>query len=266
MKKNLFYFLAVSAAFLTSCANDVVEVKDKSKVILPKTIKYTNSVGSSEFTINYNNNKIVSIVGKNERTDYTYEGNFITKEIKYNTTGGKKVKLTEYSYSYSNGKLASTNFAKRFSDQFPNGDYKERSVYTFNADGNAVVKSYYTDLSSEENKNERELETVVLSFDNGNLIKKVSELSLLSGLHYAETRVDEYKYEYDTNNNPFKNVLGFDLLMKDVFVNNVIKTTISSVLPNGSYLNTDTTKTNYIYNVNGYPTKVTSSGVIEYTY
>jgi hypothetical protein len=148
MKKNLFYFLAIALPMLTSCSNDTVVSTSRSEIILPKTVKYS-STGSSlvnSFDFTYSGNRIKSITGINERTDYTYEDDFIVKEVKYNTQSGSDVKKEEYSYAYENNKLVSTTYAKNFTAKYPNGSYKERSVYTYNADGSAVMKKYYKDL------------------------------------------------------------------------------------------------------------------------
>lgn len=273
MKKNLFYFLAVTLPILTSCSNDTVVSTSKLEIILPKTVKYS-STGSSlvnSFDFTYSGNKIKSITGLNERTDYTYEGDFIVKEVKYNTQSGSDVKKEEYSYAYENNKLVSTAYSKNFTAKYPNGSYKERSVYTYDADGNAVMKKYYKDLEffEAEKLGDVELERNIdqLTFVNGNLTKRVSVISWGSYINYSDTDTMEYLYEYDVNNTPFKNILGFDLLMKDVFVNNAVKTTMSSVLWNGNYLNSNSSNIEYIYNEEGYPVKVSERfKITEYIY
>ena len=273
MKKNLFYFLAVALPMLTSCSNDTIVSASKSEIILPKTLKYSNTGSSlvSSFDFTYSGNKIKSIIGLNERTDYTYEGDFIVKEIKYNIKSGSDIRKEEYTYAYENNKLVSTTYAKDFTAKYPDGSYKERSVYTYNADDSAVMKTYYKDLEffEEEKLGDIELELKIdkLTFVNGNLTKRVSKISLGSYMGYSETDTREYLYEYDVNNTPFKNILGFDLLMKDVFVNNAVKTTISSVLWNGSYLNSNSSNIEYVYNKEGYPLKVSDRfKITEYIY
>ncbi|WP_291143066.1 hypothetical protein [Flavobacterium sp. UBA7680] len=283
MKKNLFYFLTAFLVVLSSCSSVDEDTNSNNKtynmklgqqfVVLPKTIKISNSDNSSEIleTLSYNGNKIVSKTSKNERTDYTYEGDFIVKEIKYNTQSGSDVKKEEYSYAYENNKLVSTAYSKNFTAKYPNGSYRERSVYTYNADSNAVMKTYYKDLEffEAEKLGDIELERNIdqLTFVNGNLTKRVSVISWGSYINYYDTDTTEYLYEYDTNNNPFKNVLGFDLLMKDVFVNNAVKTTMSSVLWNGNYLNSNSSNIEYVYNEEGYPVKVSERfKITEYIY
>ncbi|KAF2510180.1 hypothetical protein EYY60_11765 [Flavobacterium zhairuonense] len=273
MKKSSFYFLAIALPMLTSCSNDVVESSSKSENILPRTVKYTSAGSSVEtsFAFTYNGNKIKSITGQNERTDYTYEGDFIVKEVKYNTQSGSDVKKEEYSYAYENNKLVSTTYSKNFTAKYPNGSYIERSVYAYNADGSAVMKTYYKDSEffEAEKLGDIELERNIdkLTFVDGNLIKRVSTISMGSYVGFAGTATTEYLYEYDANSTPFKNILGFDLLMKDVFANNIVKTTKSSVLWDGSYLNSNSSNTEYVYNEKDYPVKVSEKlRTIEYIY
>jgi len=65
-----------------------------------------------------------------------------------------------------------------------------------------------------------------------------------------------YVYEYDTKNNPRKNVLGLSLLLEDEdsSVNNVVKQTSTS--GSGANIRTSTTTYTYTYNANNYPTEM----------
>jgi len=55
--------------------------------------------------------------------------------------------------------------------------------------------------------------------------------------------------------------------MKDVFVNNAVKTIKSAVLWDGSYLNSNSSNIEYIYNEKGYPVKVSEGfKITEYIY
>jgi len=205
MKKKLFYFLAIALSMLTSCSNDAVVNTSKSEVILPRTVKFSSTGSSLVSSVNftYSGNKIKSISSANERTDYTYKGDFIVKEVKYNTESGSDVKKEEYSYAYENNKLVSTAYSKNFTAKHPNGNYKERSVYTYNADGSAVIKTYYKDLEffEAEKLGDIELERNIdqLTFVNGNLTKRVSKISMGSYVGYVDTATTEYLYEYDVN-------------------------------------------------------------------
>ncbi|MCD9577261.1 hypothetical protein [Flavobacterium soyae] len=288
MKKILFYFLTAFLVVLSSCSsvdednkaymNNKTYMKlEQQTVVLPKTIKISNSDNSSEIleTISYDGNKIVSKTSKNERTDYTYEGDFIVKEVKYNTQSGSDVKKEEYTYSYENSKLTSSKYTKDYTAEYPNGNHEETNVYTYETNGTVIIKSYFIDykfFKIEGFGNTALLQwTDVLTFENRNLVKKMSYLAHHPMIVYAETDTTEYLYEYDTNNDPFKNILGFDLLLKNVFSNNIVKKTMSSVLWNGNYLNTTTIKTEYICNEEGYPIKVLNDHLypyktVEYTY
>lgn len=99
----------------------------------------------------------------------------------------------------------------------------------------------------------------------------VKEVQTSEGSSTVYTHV----YEYDTKNNPFKNILGFNLLLEyeDTSTNNVIKHT-SSVSGSATPSTPLVYKKEYVYDANGYPTKATSykadgttvSEINEYTY
>ena len=78
-------------------------------------------------------------------------------------------------------------------------------------------------------------------------------------------------YEYDAKNNPFKNVVGFNLFVNDeegAYVNNIVKRTYSNSNSTGTYTNTY----EYKYNAEGFPTEQkdfyngASRGTTTYTY
>lgn len=272
MKKLLCLFVT-TALTLASCSNDDNNAENAESTILPNTIKYTDIDYPSEnatYTCKYNGNKIVSTTDEAGRTDYTYEGDVIVKEVNYDTESekGKDVKSDETTYAYANGKLVSSSFVEGFSANFPNGQYKSRRVFTHNADGTVKVEKYQTNsvtgLESKSNYVE------VLTFENGNLIKSVETNTEFNSVFTAV-------YEYDTKNNPLKNILGFSLL-KDhsegegslSSVNNVVKYTASYSSNNES----NVYKRELVYNEKGFPLKITSykkdgitiEGINEYTY
>ncbi len=220
----------------TSCSSD--DNDSSSSVILPKTVKHTfTSYPEDNYTstIVYNGNKIVSITDDDgSRQDFTYDGDVITKIIGYDIENGKDLKDNEVSYTYENGKLVTSSYAEVFSSEYPTGRYKGRNVYTHNSDGTVVkIESYSINTSTGvETKNNYSL---VNTFENGNLVKITSTY---------QTDV----FEYDSKNNPTKNILGLNLLLDEGYsVNNIIKHTSSQ--------STTVYKTEYVYDENGYPTK-----------
>lgn len=259
MKKLILLFCGLSL-LLTSCSSDENSVSSSEDTsILPKTISYiypsvllgTNSTS----TLNYNGNKIVSSIKNGSKTIFTYDGNVITKQEKFDVDQqGKETKDTEVTYTYENGKLKTKVIKEVFSATYPNGQYIEKTIYTHTSD---VLISYINYSVNADTNSESKSSQGNLTYKDGNLIKsQETEGSLTS------TRT----YEYDTKKNPLKNILGFNLLLSEISDfgnNNVTKTTItSSDFPTPTdYL------TAYIYNDSGFPTKYTSfagGGSVEY--
>jgi len=249
MKRILFYFLSASLILLASCSSE----ENDSILILPKTINYIDVKTSKDslVQVSYDGNKIKSLIGEAGRIEFLYEGDFIIKQTRYFTKEGKDVKNDEFSYSYKNDKL--------FLETHIEGNLKSTRAFTYNDNGTVDVKSntiYSNGVQEREEKQE-------YTFVNGNLLKSI--------YYYNENRRSELKFEYDANNNPFKNVLGYQLLMtRDISVNNIVKVNNTDVM-NGSVLSTQNYKTEYIYNDDGYPVKVVSSfsvpdKIIEYIY
>lgn len=249
MKKILCLFSAL-ALVLTSCSSDE---NQEDNVVLPKTIKYSSvefPEENSSYVSTYDGNKIVSVKDEAGRTDYTYEGFQIVKEINYDTESGKDIISDIRIYKYTNGKLSESTYSEGFSTEFPNGEYRNRYVYTHNADGTVKKEYYQTNRAGVETKTSR---VEVLTFANGNLVKSI-ETDSESGNVFTAV------YEYDNKNNPFKNILGFNLLIDHSegegsvsSVNNVVKYT--ATFENGGTPNVY--KREIIYNANDYPSKTT---------
>jgi hypothetical protein len=271
MKKLLCLFSA-SLLVLTSCSKDDDNTPDPATSILAKTVKNTNPSYPSEnssSTVIYNGNKIVSIKEESRRVDYTYDGNVIIKTTSYDIESGKDVKSFEISYTYANNKLAAYSYAENFTTQFPTGEYKGRSVFTHNSDGTVKRESYST--NSTTGVETKDSYIYVSTFVNGNLVKEVGTDGI-PGSKSVRTDV----YEYDSKNNPLKNVLGFNLLLDNdgmSSVNNVVRHTSTEVYGSSTY-GPDVYKTDYVYDANGYPTKgtvykkdgTTVDEINEYTY
>ncbi|PWA07767.1 hypothetical protein [Flavobacterium laiguense] len=267
--KKLLYLFSACLLVLTSCSNDDTNSSDSASMILPKSVKYTSPSypsDNSNATISYDGNKITSIKSEDGRTDYTYDGNEIVKTIDYDDAG---IKDSEAIYTYTGGKLASYSHAENFTSKYPTGEYKTRTVYTYNSDGTIKTLYYTTDVTTgvETKTNNERLSTI----SNGNLVKVVEINSTPGSSVYTTV------YEFDTKNSPTKNIAGFNLLVitDEGFgsINNIVKSTSSSVDGSNSS-NTNVYKTVYVYDANGYPTKETSyekdgttvDGITEYTF
>jgi hypothetical protein len=267
MKNLLLLFSAVTLVF-TSCSSNDNNSSTEDTSILPKTISYIYSSDmlgtNSTSTITYSGNKIVSTVKKNSKIIFTYDGNLITKQVQfYVDSKGIETKVADVFYTYENGKLKTRTMKEEFSTQFPDGQFIDKTVYTHTSANLVSYVSYYVNVDTQAETKSSEGS---LTFKDGNLVKE-QQISVSS------TSTSTRTYEYDTKNNPLKNVTGFDLLLNEISEfgkNNSTKTT--SV----RYGNTTPTDylTTYTYNDKNYPLRHTSFAgdgksieyEIEYTY
>lgn len=250
MKKILCFFTVLTLV-LSSCSSDddgrdtvpvteiitkpitepIIEPKKENQFLPKKTIR-TDEDGLILTTIyTYNGNKIISgIEDSGEGIHYIYTGDLITK-LEYILANGTVEQVDSYEYD-SKGKL--TTF-KRI-DPIENLGNKE--VYTYNADGSVAVVEYIGDSKTQT----RENATSIITFLNG----EVSEIT--------STNSPNFKYTYDTKNNPIKNILGMDkITFTDGEASGIFHNIISEI---SVYGNATTTRTAKItYNVDGYPEK-----------
>lgn len=275
MKKKFCYLLFVIMGVLSSCSNDV-ETSPKpspTQSVLPKTISY--KMGTYEYnngnivnigfydqinTFNLEGNKILSITcpyGDGVmKTVFTYTGDLITKTegFTFNSLSGRTL------YTYENGKLKTLTY---YAIQNELIDPIFKLVYTHNADGTISYKTFR--LGSQE----AEDGTVVLSFKNGNLVKKRTECIVAPFYDYT------YEYKYDTKNNPLKNILGLSLIalegtlffghdmahgdlgITDLGSNNVVEKITTTTSPNDTSVYKE--YLNYVYDANGFPLNKTST-------
>lgn len=268
MKKKLLFCLSVFLLILNSCSKE--DYDSSENTILPKTLTtiYPDYPDGNFVTkIIYDGNKIVSISNKSGRTDYTYDGDHILTEIKYNLTDGQKVKYTQYGYTNDSLKTVTTSL---------NGE-ETRYVYIYNNDGTIEKETYH--LDNNKGKESKKTEQDILTFVNGNVVK--SEFN--SGGSGTDV-ITTSRYEYDTNNNAFKNITGLNLLLDQAnfgteisfsSANNIKRHIVFSIQAPSSniefepYANT----MKYEYNKKGYPTKKTTYDyaeriieIVEYTY
>lgn len=221
---------------------------DSTTLIFPEKIVTVNYVGHLSTDYTYNGNKIVSAISDNGyKNIYTYTGDLITKLVEIQSDG--TVSTTEY--FYSNGKLSSKT-------RLTTGDViKYQSNYTYNTDGTISYTEFAITLSTGDRYGPEY--TGKLTFKDGNLIKDEKSQSGAYGTSST--------YEYDTKNQSFKNVLGFNLLLNNALsVNNLVKRTYVTI--DGTHIFTN----EYEYDANGFPTEGKSfidgaiDGTISITY
>jgi len=268
MKKILYYLIAL-LFILNSCNS---EEHEDNNLILPKTLKvtYPGSSESDMITFVYDDNKIVSKTSKSERMDYSYDDNKIVKIIKYSFEKRQEIKSSEISFTYKNGNLNTATII----------DYVNKSklqfIYSYKQDGIIEKENYYLDsMTGKELKN---MNREILTFVNGNLQK-----SVFNWESRPETTTTSNFY-YDSNNNAFKNVLGFNLLLDQASfgselelnissVNNLKRHTESSIQGPDIVIEPYANTMEYQYNAKGYPIKTVIydytervTRIIEYTY
>lgn len=238
---------------LTSCSTDDNSITDPTSSIFPKTVKSiypTNPSNNSTYTYVFDGNKIVSMRTEQWINEFTYEGNVIVKEVgyNYNILSGKGEKISEHKYTYVNNKLVESSYVQSFNAYFQS---KVRTVYTYNSDGSVKIEKYNIDIvTGIETKDDV---ITVLTYANGNLVKEV-ETNTRPGSNYVGTNA----WEYDSKKNPFKNVLGFNLLLfHRPSVNNIVKGSYSESTSPGTITAKSDAVTDYVYDTNGYPTKET---------
>lgn len=227
--KKLLYLFSASLLVLASCSKDDDKPNPATSTLVKKVI-YTD-IDKSTFTsqTTYNGYKIVSIVGSDgSKTVYTYTGEVISKIEEIDEKG---VLESTTEYTYTSGKLA-TSLEKEVGE-----DYNYKTVYTHNADGTVSFADVMINVKTGTSDDGGTVGKY--TYSGGNLVKKVYSYY---GTEYSNT------FEYDTKNNPFKNITGFSLLLDnedEASVNNLVKRTSASSI----YTHT------YTYDANGFPTE-----------
>ncbi|MEN2400806.1 hypothetical protein GKZ90_0013550 [Flavobacterium sp. MC2016-06] len=267
MKKEFVCFLSAFLFILSSCSNDIQE-NSKVNLILPKTIKYINIEKPSESLISaitYDGNKIVSIKDKKERTDFIYENNRIVKQIKYKLDGEKETKHKETSYNYLDNKLYIVETFVNYK--------KTKYIYKYIED-NTIRKEIY-DFDNDTGKESISAKNEIFTFINGNITKSVYDWGYIN-------LISNSFYQYDTNNNVFKNILGLNLLLDQADFGSEINISSANnmkrhvvAMEHGPEIASEPYADNleYVYNSKGYPIRKTTydyagreTEIIEYTY
>ncbi|MEO8254694.1 MAG: hypothetical protein ABI554_09965 [Flavobacterium sp.] len=240
MKKIVILFVIAFLQCSHYPKNGIAESNHENPILVTEIITYKDEKQNIN-KITYNGNKIVS----QNNTDgfiinYTYTGDFITKIEAFDDE--QKPYFT-HEYTYVNGKI-DTSIYYSYSDDSSTTEFK----YTHNADGTVSYDIVYTETSVG-------LPYVAngkYTFSNGNLIEAVYSSN--------DGRKNVVTYKYDKNNNVFKNVVGFNLLLdnKTCSVNNVV--TMTQKLPD---INPITTTFVYKYDSKNFPIEAIETDVDE---
>ncbi len=230
---------------LISCSND--DSVDQNSILLKRMVQNAKDINDNPQTntlnITYNGKKILEVNEPNFKIVYTYDGDFITKEVQYDSGN---IYITK-EYTYENGKL------KIFINNTQRNDGFTKTFYTSNNDGTV---SYSNKNIVKNTLQEFQGKTGKLYFENGNLVKDVSSNNADGS--FPETKI----YEYDNKNNFLKNVIGFDKIY-EYNKNNILKNgNISYLIENG--VTTPITRYydiyEYSYNENNFPIEIRNIG------
>ncbi|MFB3386545.1 hypothetical protein [Flavobacterium sp. LAR06] len=228
--KKILYLIGIMTFVLTSCSSDDSSEIFIKKSKLTKIVYVTLSTGAySSVDFKYDGNHIKSeTYNDGTYAIYTYEGDFITKKEMFSAN---KQLTFETEYKYIDGKLASKT------DKYPNnGGYLSRIKYNYKT--GIVYSEQFTVI--EETGEEIEFDLFgTFTYKEGNLLKSELRTSISESI---------YTCEYDTKNNPLKNITGMNLLTDKDYqssFNNITK------LSGDGYLDTFT----YAYNENDFPTQ-----------
>ncbi|PAM94921.1 hypothetical protein B4N84_10780 [Flavobacterium sp. IR1] len=256
--KRALCVLSVALLVLVSCSKDndsVVTpgdkvitdpiVKKEDSIVLPpvlvQKVIYKEETGDVINNVLYDGNKIKSFMSSDRfGSKYTYTGNFITKmEIMRDDT-----LFSTSEYTYNKGKLSTTTRKQ------PGRGFYDVTKYTHITDSTIAYAKYKVIATTET-----EEETGIMgryTYRKGNLVK---DQRFVNGVESISTN------QFDTYNSPFKNVLGYNLLLGDEngYANNVIEN--KSISGAGGTATTTIITSAYKYDSNKYPTE----RVITYT-
>ncbi|MFA9188807.1 hypothetical protein AAGV33_10580 [Flavobacterium sp. FBOR7N2.3] len=237
MKNNIkiFFFISIAAVLLSSCAND----KDEKSKNFIKIIESTQNGIAENSVFTYNENQIISAENSKEKIDYTYQDGVIIKITTYNKATQQNVVLN---YTYNKEKLVKVTSSENY-------------VINYTHNSNETV--YYEKINVNTQNQQQKVYHGNLFFKNNNLIK--DERVFDDG---EENTVSSSKttFDYDTFNNPYFSILGFDKLLDhdaSVSKNNVVMTVAETTVVSGEEIisSANMYKTTFKYDTDNYPTE-----------
>lgn len=234
MRKLFISFLGIIMLFGCSSNNPIDTPTVPTTFVFPKSVDIKRNVIVETYNIAYFGNKIDKIVSGSYKQVFTYTGNLITKIDGFD--GSNKQYSEEF--IYQSNKLKESIYIE-YTNNVISSKYK--STYDYITTNAVDVKNYEVNIATGI---ETYYNTEKRTFFNGNITK-------LEGGWENSVR----SYEYDTNASPFKNVLGFDMLVVsnlilvdynyiNVCANNVIKEVSTGINNNYTLLTTNFYSTN----------------------
>ena len=222
--------------------------------ILVKKITETdadNTVWATEYFYTDDNKLDYTIDGDGNRTNYIYNSaDLLIEEITYLGTSTTVIERSTYAYNASSKLETYVNV--------DSDDVGTRITYDHNSDQTISYQEYSGDSSSQD----------VLG-SNGTL-SITRHIENYTDPFTMESQVFTGEFTFDSKNNPFKNVIGYDKVyfadadMSLNYANNVLQHT-DQIDADPSYILETMT---YTYNLGNYPTQIVhrgGTGDIEYT-
>ncbi|OXA93977.1 hypothetical protein [Flavobacterium hercynium] len=239
--KRILCILSVAFLALTSCSKDdnLAKREDTSKPapVLVKRETYTIGSRMTNSLISYEGNKIISTTSSSGRVSkFTYTEDYITKRESYNMAG--KLESTT-DYVYDKGKLV-----EKIRKDGEDSEYYYKTKYIHNGSGIIIYQEFRVTIANGEEQASDFAGKY--TYKSSNLVKIESTFN---GVDAITT------LEYDSNNTPYRNIKGFNLLLGDDSsnFNNIIKK--SYVLKEADSEPRLTTY-EYKYNTKNYPTEM----------
>lgn len=247
--KNLALACSAFLLILSSCSSSSDSSSSSGNLKLHQQI-ITNDFGDSNTaTYTYNGDKLLRIDNSADGSysKVYYTGNLVSKFEDYDDTDTMIEKST-YTYN-SDNKLASYTYFN-YGD-----DAAEKEVFTYNANGTISSSYYFSDSAS------------VTPTD----LATTRVITLVDGEVYTVVSTGDnnstYTYTYDTKNNIYKNILGFDKLGGYADGENlgIMHNIVTESYQDGGGTQTD--NYTYTYNSSNFPITaiITESGVTQQT-
>jgi len=190
--KKLIYLLGFSVAVLTSCSSsDDSSTTNEDDVLVKRTIRTYASDGAV-VTVNHTYNGKKAVRSENSAgyyETYTYTGDLITQIKNYDQND---VLLQTETFTYNSNNQLITYVRAEIQDNIGS-----KEVYEYNNDGTVSVSSYSGSATSQTTLSD----TGIIAISGGEVVFTQMQMG------YRHT------YTYDTKNNPFKNITGFDKIM-----------------------------------------------------
>lgn len=237
MKKIALLFTTLSL-MMTSCSGDSSS-NFSVPILVTKIIKESNSnIETREFT--YNGTKLINEFHSNGTTKhYTYSGDLISY---IETKDNDNVTINEFFIEYNNeNKIVKTIDLNHIASNPNIAGF--RREYIYNSNGTILKTEFYGTISNQDNFSYKSL----LYFDSQNQRIKFEDMNV------NDEVILSWQFNYDGNNSPFKNVMGYHFFIFGDFYD-------SDDMIYGLENNISTVEDLFITGTNAY------SAVCQYTY